>query len=132
LFPSAAALTRRRSCLQAHNLIRGITGYSAGYGPFISIHDDFQGTASWAGFLSGSDRIIFDTHPYFAFDGTPNDSPIALSTDPLEAGGIWYTFVYTLHTTVFTVDRSISIPLRLFISSLDSRFPVINLGIVSY
>ncbi|KAJ7891447.1 hypothetical protein B0H13DRAFT_1887218 [Mycena leptocephala] len=25
----------------------------------------------------GSDRIIFDTHPWFAFDGAPNDSPIA-------------------------------------------------------
>jgi hypothetical protein len=39
--------------------------------------------------LPGSDRIIFDTHPYFAFDGAPNDSPIATSTDFLEAGGTW-------------------------------------------
>jgi hypothetical protein len=31
-----------------------------GYGPFISIHDGFQGTASWAGFLLESDRIILD------------------------------------------------------------------------
>ncbi|KAJ7844464.1 hypothetical protein B0H13DRAFT_2411429 [Mycena leptocephala] len=118
LFPSAAALTQRRSYLQAHNMIRGIAGYSAGYGPFISIQDDFQGTASWAGFLSGSDRIIFDTHPYFAFDGAPNDSPIAPSTDPLEAGGIWYTFVYTLHLPLRS-SRSIV----LYLSLCNSLFP---------
>ncbi|KAJ7351362.1 hypothetical protein DFH08DRAFT_992784 [Mycena albidolilacea] len=41
------------------------------------------------GLPPGSDRIIFDTHPYFAFDGAPNGSPIATSTDPFEAGGIW-------------------------------------------
>jgi hypothetical protein len=49
----------------------------------LSIHDGFQGTTSRAGFL-GSDRVILDTHPYFAFDGAPNDSLIAPSTDPLE------------------------------------------------
>ncbi|KAJ7351459.1 hypothetical protein DFH08DRAFT_694681, partial [Mycena albidolilacea] len=43
----------------------------------LSIHDSFQGTTSRAGFLLGSDRVILDTHPYFAFDGAPNDSLIA-------------------------------------------------------
>ncbi|KAJ7605280.1 glycoside hydrolase superfamily [Mycena polygramma] len=75
--------------LEAHNMIRGITGLGEGHGPFISIHDGFDGTASWAGFLPGSDRIILDTHPYFAFDQQPNDSPIATSEDPASAGGIW-------------------------------------------
>ncbi|KAJ7079518.1 hypothetical protein C8R44DRAFT_550182, partial [Mycena epipterygia] len=41
------------------------------------------------GLLLGSDRIIHDTHPYFAFDKQLNDSPIATSTDPTQAGGIW-------------------------------------------
>jgi hypothetical protein len=50
----------------------------------LTIHDGFRGTTSRAGFLLGSDRVILDTHPYFAFDGAPNDSPIAPSTDPLE------------------------------------------------
>ncbi|KAJ7922627.1 hypothetical protein B0H13DRAFT_2655596 [Mycena leptocephala] len=54
-------------------------------GPFISIHSGFQGTPSWVGFLPDSDRTIFDTHPYFVFDGVP----IPTSTDPLEAGEIW-------------------------------------------
>ncbi|KAJ7805256.1 hypothetical protein B0H14DRAFT_3882991 [Mycena olivaceomarginata] len=42
----------------------------------------FQGTAFLAGFLPDSNRIILDTHPYFAFDGAPNNAPIATSRDP--------------------------------------------------
>ncbi|KAJ7302179.1 hypothetical protein DFH08DRAFT_1089910 [Mycena albidolilacea] len=68
--------TRRRNYLQPRNIIRGITGN----GPFISIHDNFQGTASCTGFFPGSKRITLDAHPDFAFDGAPNDSPIATST----------------------------------------------------
>jgi glucan 1,3-beta-glucosidase len=74
--------------LEAYNIIRGITGIGAGHGSFISIHDGFVGVDSWAGFLSGSDRINLDTHPYFAFDGGPNDSPIATGLGS-DAGGIW-------------------------------------------
>ncbi|KAF8197252.1 glycoside hydrolase superfamily [Mycena galopus ATCC 62051] len=80
--------------LQSHNMIRGITGIGEGHGPFISIHDGFQGVSSWAGFLPSSDRIILDTHPYFAFDGQPNDTPLATGTgvgavNGLGSGGIW-------------------------------------------
>ena len=32
-------------------MIRSITGLGAGKGPFISIHDGFQGEAQWARFL---------------------------------------------------------------------------------
>ncbi|KAJ4471412.1 glycoside hydrolase family 5 protein [Lentinula aciculospora] len=74
--------------LEAHDMIRGITGLGAGNGPFISIHDGFVGLDSWAGFLPGSDRINIDTHPYFAFDDEPNDSPIATGLGS-DAGGIW-------------------------------------------
>ncbi|KAJ7692426.1 glycoside hydrolase superfamily [Mycena rosella] len=77
------------SYLQAHDMIRKITGIGAGNGPYISIHDGFQGLDSWAGFLPGSDRVILDTHPYFAFSGAPNDAPIATSDDPASAGGVW-------------------------------------------
>ncbi|KAJ7882227.1 glycoside hydrolase superfamily [Mycena olivaceomarginata] len=84
------ALARRRNYLQACNMMRGITGYGAGNGPFISIHDGFQGTPWWTGSRPppppSSDRIILHMHPYFAFDGAPNDSPIATSADPLGAG----------------------------------------------
>lgn len=58
-------------------MIRGITGFGAGNGPFISIHDGFQGTGDWAGFFPGADRMMLDTHPYFAFNGQPNLNPIS-------------------------------------------------------
>ncbi|THH27838.1 hypothetical protein EUX98_g6353 [Antrodiella citrinella] len=76
---------------QAHNMIRSITGVGAGKGPYIAMHDGFQGPAAWAGFLPGSDRIILDTHPYFAFDGQPNDEPTntPASGDPSGFGGPW-------------------------------------------
>ncbi|KAG9312258.1 glycoside hydrolase family 5 protein [Chiua virens] len=74
--------------LRAYDMIRNITGVGEGKGPYIAIHDGFQGVGSWAGFLQGSDRIILDTHPYFAFDGNANTEPIATGTG-LQAGGIW-------------------------------------------
>ncbi|KAF8514621.1 glycoside hydrolase superfamily [Gautieria morchelliformis] len=63
--------------LQAYDIVRSITGVGQGKGPFLSIHDGFQGLESWANFLPGSDRIILDTHPYFAFDGSPNTQPLS-------------------------------------------------------
>ncbi|KIJ11889.1 glucan 1,3-beta-glucosidase [Paxillus involutus ATCC 200175] len=74
--------------LLVHDMIRGITGYGEGHGPYIVVHDGFEGVANWAGFLQGSDRIILDTHPYFAFDGSANTDPIATGTG-LQAGGVW-------------------------------------------
>ncbi|KAJ7348533.1 hypothetical protein DFH08DRAFT_808266 [Mycena albidolilacea] len=37
----------------------------------------------------GLDHIIFNTHPYFVFDGAPNDSPITTNMDSLKAGRVW-------------------------------------------
>ncbi|KAJ7257725.1 glycoside hydrolase [Mycena rebaudengoi] len=62
--------------LEAHNMIRGITGVGAGKGPYIGIHDGFIGVGSWKGFLPGADRVVLDTHPYFAFNGGANNDPI--------------------------------------------------------
>ncbi|KII95444.1 glycoside hydrolase family 5 protein [Plicaturopsis crispa FD-325 SS-3] len=75
--------------LQAHGMIRGITGIGEGHGPYISIHDGFMGTGSWANFLPGSDRIVLDTHPYFAFDGQPNNAPIVADEGDGSPGGVW-------------------------------------------
>ncbi|KAF8623392.1 hypothetical protein AX17_007430 [Amanita inopinata Kibby_2008] len=74
--------------LEVHNMIRGITGYGEGNGPFISIHDGFQSVKSWANFLPGSDRIVLDTHPYFAFGGSHATEPIATGMGN-NAGGVW-------------------------------------------
>ncbi|KZP01260.1 glycoside hydrolase family 5 protein [Calocera viscosa TUFC12733] len=54
--------------LEAHDMMRNISGYGEGNGPFISIHDGFAGMQAWYGYLTGSDRIALDTHPYFAFN----------------------------------------------------------------
>jgi glucan 1,3-beta-glucosidase len=75
--------------LKAHDMIREITGTGAGKGPYISIHDGFQGISSWSNFLSGSDRIVLDSHPYFAFDGGNTEDSIDTSTNPDTAGGDW-------------------------------------------
>lgn len=76
------------SYLEAYNMIRSITGVGANNGPYISIHDGFLGYPQWAGFFSGSDRMILDTHPYFAFGNGTAVQPIATGTGP-GAGGVW-------------------------------------------
>ncbi|KAI0250044.1 glycoside hydrolase superfamily [Lactifluus subvellereus] len=75
--------------LQAHNMIRSITGYGEGNGPYIAIHDGFIGLDKWANLIPGSDRIALDTHPYISFDGQPNTEPIAVDDGLGESGGIW-------------------------------------------
>jgi len=69
-------------------MIRGITGYGEGNGPYIAIHDGFN-LATWANFLPGSDRIVLDTHPYLAFNGQPNDAPVITDDGLGEPGGTW-------------------------------------------
>ena len=70
-------------------MMRNITGYGEGNGPYIAIHDGFIGTSKWANFLPGSDRIVLDTHPYFAFDGQPNTAPLDVDDGLGEPGGVW-------------------------------------------
>lgn len=76
------------SYLQVHDMMRNISGVGEGNGPWMSIHDGFQGVSSWSDFMRGSDRIALDTHPYFAFGGGPATDPIATGFG-LEAGGTW-------------------------------------------
>ncbi|KAJ7284148.1 glycoside hydrolase family 5 protein [Mycena rebaudengoi] len=76
--------------LQVHDMIRSITGYGQGNGPYIAIHDGFQPTSIWANFLQGSDRIILDGHPYFSFGGV-DTSPMAVLDDKGNPGGKWPT-----------------------------------------
>jgi len=73
-------------------MIRNITGIGENHGPYIAIHDGFLGVSTWANFLPGSDRIMLDTHPYFAFDGQPNNAPLnvpAVGSDGSFLGGTW-------------------------------------------
>lgn len=54
-------MTAACSYYQAYQMIRGITGIGEGKGPFIAIHDGFDGPGAghlaWAGYLAGADRI---------------------------------------------------------------------------
>ncbi|KAF5316969.1 hypothetical protein D9611_003606 [Ephemerocybe angulata] len=74
--------------VEAHRLVRSITGYGSGNGPYIGIHDGFGGPGPWANFMRGADRVVLDVHPYFAFGGGPANDPIATGIGP-DAGGVW-------------------------------------------
>jgi len=76
----------RNFYLEAHDVIRNITGI--GNGPFITIHEGFQGMQAWAGWLEGSDRIALDLHPYFAFN-TPASTadPSTFVSSPCSSWG---------------------------------------------
>jgi glucan 1,3-beta-glucosidase len=93
------------SYFEAHRMIREITGIGAGNGPYIAIHDMFRefclatnllnaplfsplpGMGLWAGFLSGSDRVALEPHPYFAFDGAGATDIVPYLTRPCEDWG---------------------------------------------
>ncbi|KAG8826365.1 hypothetical protein FRC18_010071 [Serendipita sp. 400] len=62
---------------EAYRIIRNAGGQGAGNGPFISIHEAFQGLANFADFLTGADRLALDSHPYLAFG--------AMTADPVES-----------------------------------------------
>ncbi|SPC62052.1 related to EXG1 - exo-beta-1,3-glucanase (I/II), major isoform [Ustilago sp. UG-2017b] len=58
---------------QVYTTIRNITGTGAGKGPYITIHDGFLPLSNWQAFLSGGDRMAWDTHPYICFGQQNND-----------------------------------------------------------
>lgn len=64
--------------IEAHRIIRNITGVGAGNGPFISIQG---GSPDLPGF-QGSDRIALEQHPYFAFDGKGSADVVPYITAP--------------------------------------------------
>ena len=70
-------------------MIREITGFGEGKGPYIAVDDGFGGLTSWGGTLPNVDRVAIDTHPYFAFSGSANDDPINVAAPDGQMGGIW-------------------------------------------
>ena len=58
-------------------MIRNITGVGEGNGPYIGIHDGFQGTDIWKDFLQGSDRILLGASLRLGFP-LPADGPHSL------------------------------------------------------
>lgn len=68
-------------------MLREITGIGKGF--YIAIGNGFAETSSWANYLPGSDRLILDSHPYFAFDGNANNQPISATGPDGRPGGVW-------------------------------------------
>jgi glucan 1,3-beta-glucosidase len=63
--------------MKAHDIIRNVTGYGPNHGPYLSIHDSFEGLDHWSTLLPGSDRIALDTHPYLIFYGDISEAPLS-------------------------------------------------------
>ncbi|KAF8522133.1 glycoside hydrolase family 5 protein [Hysterangium stoloniferum] len=72
--------------LQAYEIVRNVSGVGQGNGPMVMLHDGFEGPGNWAGFLTNSDRVGMDTHPYFAFSG---QSTAAISSFAPQACSAW-------------------------------------------
>ena len=73
-------------------MIREITGFGEGKGPFITISDglgSFAGITTWVGLFPNADRVAIDTHPYFAFSDTADLSPLNATAEDGKMGGVW-------------------------------------------
>jgi glucan 1,3-beta-glucosidase len=71
------------SYIEAHSIIRNITGLGSPNGPYISIQG---GTATQPPF-TGSDRIALEQHLYFAFDNQGAEDITPYLTQPCDAWG---------------------------------------------
>ena len=69
-------------------MVREITGFGAGNGPYVALHDGFQAPQAFAGFMRGADRVVMDFHPYFAFGGSADAATIDSGVG-VGAGGPW-------------------------------------------
>ncbi|KAF6750558.1 glycoside hydrolase superfamily [Ephemerocybe angulata] len=74
--------------LRAYNILRGVTGFGEGNGPYIALQDGLQSLQLWNDVLPGADRVIMDGHAYFAFGGDNTASMVAPAENG-EPGGTW-------------------------------------------
>ncbi|KAJ2931098.1 hypothetical protein H1R20_g5978, partial [Candolleomyces eurysporus] len=67
------------SYVEAHRIIREITGYGKGLGPFVVIDSGFQDPSSnvFNGFMNGADRVVIERHVYVAFSEVAMESVAA-------------------------------------------------------
>lgn len=90
-------MTHTRSYLEAHRIMRNITGVGTGHGPYISIQggklffplalirsslsSSRAGNNALTGY-TGSDRMAMEQHPYFAFDGAGAEDVVPYISRP--------------------------------------------------
>lgn len=61
-------------------MIREITGFGKGKGPFVVIDDGFQGSQVFNGFMNGADRVVIEMHRFIAF--------VQVAVDSVSAGTV--------------------------------------------
>lgn len=49
--------------MEAYKVVREVTGFGEGNGPWVVLHDGFNGVKNWAGYLVNADRLAMDSHP---------------------------------------------------------------------
>ncbi|TFK19430.1 glycoside hydrolase [Coprinopsis marcescibilis] len=91
--------------VEAHRVMREVTGFGEGNGPYMVLHDSFQGLGGWSGFMSGADRVGIDVHPYFAFNGAAAVEAIDTGVGP-GAGGPWPARACTRFGSMMNDSRS--------------------------
>jgi hypothetical protein len=84
MFSLVADMCFFSSYLEAHEMIRNITGYGEGNGAYISIFEGFIGVDKWYQFgqsaTSGLDRVNMDIHQYTVSRyRSPSPSGLALT-----------------------------------------------------
>ncbi|KAJ4481901.1 glycoside hydrolase family 5 protein [Lentinula aciculospora] len=72
----------------AYETIRQSTGLGSGAGPYIAIHEGFQGVNILGSFLSGADRLALDQHPYLAFMGDTSSAWAIATNQSSKAFGV--------------------------------------------
>ncbi|RXW21154.1 hypothetical protein EST38_g4705 [Candolleomyces aberdarensis] len=60
--------------VEAHRMIREITGFGKGKGPFVGIDRGFESSSVFNGFMNGADRVVVESHIYLAFSSVAMDS----------------------------------------------------------
>ena len=101
--------TLREFYVEAYNVVRGVTGFGDGNGPFLTIHDGFAGLPAYNGFMAGADRVALDQHNYLAFDLPNNDSIQYDATKPCEYWAENYNRSMTQFGLSFSGEWSLAI-----------------------
>ncbi|KAH6905128.1 exo-beta-1,3-glucanase [Coprinopsis sp. MPI-PUGE-AT-0042] len=93
--------------LEAYRVIREVSGFGEGNGPYIAVGDGFRSALEWEGLMPGADRFIMDIHPYVAFDEGSRADPIDVAAPDGELGGIWPGLACERWGTYFNETRQL-------------------------
>lgn len=93
--------------LEAYRVIREVSGFGEGNGPYIAVGDGFRSALEWEGLMPGADRFIMDIHPYVAFDEGSRADPVDVPAPDGQLGGIWPGLACERWGTYFNETRQL-------------------------